>query len=95
MASEVRIDGEGTVCPSVVVLDSCRDDTAGNPLVCVEHRLIGGAWIAGVEVRQVGIDVGVPVCREVVRQVHISAVLFEAHTRTVVVGAAILCSNGR
>ena len=94
MATEVGEEAHAAACALVVVFEGSTDGTASNVLVGIPQGAVRRAGMRSVEVREVGIDVGVPMLVEVVAQFQIAAVLLETHARTVVVRAAVLTGEG-
>ena len=94
MSTKVGIDAQCPTRLAVVILKCRRHHTARNPLVGIIQRTALRARVGGIEVCHVGINIRVPVVVEVVAQLHVAAILFESHTRAVVVGATVLCRDG-
>lgn len=66
VSSEIRVDAQCSAGAVIVVLKGCGDYSTGDPLVCVIERTADSTGVGGVEVGQVGVDIGVPMTADVV-----------------------------
>ena len=90
VAAEVAVDIDSPVGLLIMVLHGGGHSCTRNPLAGSVDGSRCGAGVLGVEVRDVGIDVSVPVLVEVITQFQVTAILLEAHVGTVVVRAVVL-----
>ena len=66
MPSEIGEDAQCAAGAAVVVLQGCRHHAPGDPLVGLEEWALHRPGVGGVEMREVGVHVCVPVRGEVV-----------------------------
>ena len=93
MASEISVETQCTIAPSIVILHSSRNHTSCYPLVGIVEWGSRTAWLAGIEMGDVGIHIGIPMVVEVIAQFQVTPILLKTHAGTVVVGASILGGN--
>ncbi len=93
MSSEVGIEADGTAGLVIMILDSRRHHAASDPLVGIVEWGRRAARLAGIEMRDIRIDIRIPVRMEVVTQFQVPPILLETHAGAVIVGAPILCCH--